>query len=160
MRNPFLSLLQIPKLKNDLATTPVLRTKVHPVPFHSKIDHERKLIVTVGTGSVSVDEILEYHIQLRRDPTFDPKFNQLIDLTKVSRFPLSAADIQRIAQDRFLGPSSRRAFVAQSTHIFGLLRMFETYRELYGFEEQIQVFEKIELAMEWLSAGEADRMGS
>ena len=121
------------------------------MPFDSVIDSNRRLIVTTGTGVLTGNEGLACCTQLKTQPGFNPAFNQLLDLTRATRFDVTRHELQRIADESLLSSVSRRAIVAANPTIFGLARMFQSYRDLSQVGEQIMVFGDIDSAIGWLA---------
>jgi hypothetical protein len=122
------------------------------MPFNSVIDAKRRLVVTTGTGDLTGDEGLACCLQLKKRADFDPTFNQLLDLTGATRFDATSDQLRRMAGEGLFSRSSRRAIVTSNPTIFGLARMFETYRSNSPAGEHIMVFREMREALEWLDA--------
>ncbi len=120
------------------------------MPATYVIDVARHLVISTGSGVVNDDDIRNHHAQLRRDPAFDPTFDQLTDFTGVTKVELSSETVRIIASEQIFAEHSRRAVVAPTTQIFGLARMFQAYRELSGGKESVQIFQDREEALLWL----------
>jgi len=88
--------------------------------------------------------------RLANDENFAPDFYQLLDFTAVTSVEADANEVQRLAARRVFSDRARRAFVATNTLQVGLIRMFETYRELAGGTEQMEIFSDRGEAMRWL----------
>ena len=84
-----------------------------------------------------------------KDPDFNPSYSQIADFTQVTKFELSAEDIQELAQGSVFSPQSRRALIVPSDVSYGLARMFGTLRESQG-EMEIGVFRSLEEALDWV----------
>jgi hypothetical protein len=125
------------------------------MPFSSVIDLRRNLVVTTATGDLNGDEGLACCLQLKERADFDPGLNQLLDFTHATRFEATAAQLRTIAAQRLFSPTSRRAIVATNPAIFGLARMFQSYRTLSEEGEQVMVFRTMLEALAWLDAREA-----
>ena len=123
------------------------------MPCDYVIDKERGLVLTKAWDVLTTAEALEHQNRLRDDVNFDPNFSQLIDGTRVTKIEAGPGDVQMLAERNIFSPRSRRAFVTAHTALFGVLRMFQVYREMYGAGEQIQVFHDLPSAMEWLGPG-------
>jgi hypothetical protein len=123
------------------------------MPCNYVIDKERRLVLTNAWDVFTTAEALEHQNRLRSDVNFDPSFAQLIDGTRVTKVEAGPGDVQKLAERNVFSPQSRRAFVTGHAALFGLLRMFQVYRELSGAGEQIQVFYDMPSALEWLSSG-------
>jgi hypothetical protein len=120
------------------------------MPFSSVIDAGRRLVVTTGTGVITGDEGIDCCRQLKQQLGFNPAFDQLLDLTAATRFDATTAQLQMIATMPLFSATSRRAIVASNPTIFGLARMFESYRGLYGVGEHVRVFRDMNDAVAWL----------
>jgi hypothetical protein len=49
------------------------------MPIFYKIDKDRKLVLSTGSGFVTKMEALAHQDQVLNDPDFDPSFSQLAD---------------------------------------------------------------------------------
>ena len=116
-----------------------------------KIDKERRLVMSTGSGAFTLVDALAHQQRLANDPDFDPSFSQLVDLTHVTSVDVTASDIRKLAQANLFSRGSRRAILATSDVAFGLARMFEALRESAG-EDGIQVFRDLNEALDWLFA--------
>ena len=123
------------------------------MPCDYFIDVPRRLVFSSGTEVVVTDDVLNHMSRLSRDPNFLPEFNQIIDLRAVTQFKLSSEDIRRIAKRNIFAPTSKRSFLVASTLLFGLGRMFETYREIEG-EQGIKIVTDMEEARSWVGLRE------
>jgi hypothetical protein len=124
------------------------------MPFNSVIDASRHLIVTTATGDLTGDEGLACCLQLREQAGFDPGFNQLIDFTHANRFDATSAQLRTIAAQPLFSVASRRAIVATNPTIFGLARMFESYRGASDLGEHVMVFRDMREALTWLDTSQ------
>jgi len=85
------------------------------------------------------------------DAELDPSFAEIIDLTEVTKVDLSAEEVRELALQSAFSPHSRRAFVVpDSVQVFGLVRMYETLRELQG-ETGIRIFRTLDEALAWVA---------
>jgi hypothetical protein len=114
-----------------------------------KIDKERKLVLSSGTGVLTKEDILGHMDRLSKDPDFDPNFSQVSDFTQITVLGIGPEDVRQLAQRNIFSPRSRRAFVVKNNLQFGLARMFEIHRELSG-ETGIRVFRTFDEAMDWV----------
>jgi hypothetical protein len=121
------------------------------LPARYVIDKKHRLVLTVGEGSVTFDEIRNHQDQLLRDPDFDAAFNQLIDVTTATRFDISGDEAREIARRKIVSSSSSRAFVASQPAIFGFGRLMEAHAEEHA---QIHVFHDRDSALKWLGVEE------
>lgn len=124
------------------------------MPADYKIDKERRLVLSFGSGLLSIEDVLSHMNRISVDPDFDPTFSQLLDFTKVTELGFGPQEVREFAERNIFAPHARRAFVVQNDLHFALARMFEIHRELRG-ETGIGVFRSVEGAMEWIAAGNA-----
>jgi hypothetical protein len=120
------------------------------MPFNSVIDSRRHLVVTTATGDLTGDEVLACSLQLKQRADFDPAFNQLLDFTQATRFDATSGQLRSIAAQPLFSHTSRRAIVATNPTIFGLARMFESYRSISKVGERVMVFREMREALAWL----------
>jgi hypothetical protein len=120
------------------------------MPFSSVIDASRHLVVTTATGDLTGDEGIACCTHLKERADFDPAFNQLIDFTHATRFDATTAQLRTIATQPLFSAASKRAIVATKPTIFGLARMFESYRGASDLGEHVMVFREMREALEWL----------
>ena len=119
------------------------------MPAFYKIDKERRLVLSSGSGVFDLDEARSHQERLLADPEFDPTYSQLMDFTHVTRIELTAADIQHLAVRNIFSPDSRRALLVPNDLAYGLGRMYEILRGAAG-ERGIRVFRNLEDALDWV----------
>jgi hypothetical protein len=119
------------------------------MPTFYKIDKERRLVLTTGSGVFSLADAISHQQKLSKDPDFDPCFSQIADFTHVNRFELSGDDVRQFAQKGIFSAHSRRALIVPNELAFGLGRMYEILRGLEG-EKGIRVFRALEEALDWV----------
>ncbi len=124
------------------------------MPAFYKIDKENRLVMTTGSGTVTVADALAHQEKLLRDPDFDPTFSQLLDFSHVTKIEVNSEHIRRIAQNSVFSPVSRRAILVNNDTAFGLARMFAILRESAG-DNGIEVFRNLDDALEWVLARRA-----
>jgi hypothetical protein len=117
-----------------------------------KIDKERKLVLSSGTGVLTREDILGHMERLSNDPDFDPDFSQLADFRQITEVEFGPEDVRQFAERNIYSSRARRAIVVKDDLQFGLARMFEIHRELNG-ETGIRVFRSFEDAMDWIVVG-------
>jgi hypothetical protein len=117
--------------------------------MHYIIDRQRRLVITVGEGLVTFADVDGHQNNLIADPEFDPTFDQIGDLSRVTEFALSPDEVRIVAARHVFAPGSRRVGIAPGDLPFAMLRMFETYREIFGSGEITQVFRTREEALAW-----------
>ena len=116
-----------------------------------KIDKERRLVMSTGSGVLTLADLMAHQEKLLADPDFSPDFSQLWDLTNITEVELTSKDVHRLAQRSIFSPDSRRAILVSRDLVFGLARMFEIYRDILG-ENGIRVFRNLDDALEWVLA--------
>jgi hypothetical protein len=119
------------------------------LPIFYKIDKERRVVMTTGSGDFSIAEALRHQEQFLHDPSFDRSFSQIIDLRHVTQFDLEPGDVRKLAQRNIFSPESRRAIIVNTDLGYGYGRMFELHRENAG-ELGIRVFRTLEEALDWV----------
>jgi hypothetical protein len=121
------------------------------MPFYYKIDKESRLVMSTGSGVLTVADSLAHQDELLKDPEFDPSFSQLMDLTHITKLEHTSDDVRRVAERSVFSPHSRRAILVSADVTFGVARMFEMLRETLG-EKGIRVFRELDEALEWVLA--------
>jgi len=119
------------------------------MPITYKIDKDKRLVETTGTGVFLKEEAAAHLQQLLNDPDFEPNYSLIIDFTRMERFEVSEADVRFLSEWTIFAPTARRALIAGSDEAFGLGRMYEIIREMKG-ESGIRVVRTREEALEWL----------
>jgi hypothetical protein len=117
------------------------------MPFRYIIHKEQRLVLSIGRGRVTFDEITEHRKRLLRDPGFNPIFNQLNDFTAATQTDISGTQVSWFASRSVFSPSSRRAMVVTNPALFGIARQFEVY---HGERATVHVFRDWSSALKWL----------
>jgi hypothetical protein len=122
------------------------------MPCDYVIDTDRKLVITSGWDVMTGAEALDHQNRLVADKAFRPDFSQLSDFTRVTVIDISVAMAKVLAKRNLFLPQSRRAFVVGQNKpaFFGMIRMFQSYRDMSGEPEQIRIFEDRDEALQWL----------
>ena len=118
------------------------------MPLTVTIDKRRGLVVTHGSGVLTLDDIAAARAQARANPDFDPTFNELFDVRDVKEARLTGADMARIAASSVLAPGVFRAFVVANQKQHGLARMFSGLAEPH--EQRVDIFRDPAVAESWL----------
>ena len=119
------------------------------MPVFLKIDKERKLVHTTGSGFISKDEVLAHQDQILKHPDFDPSFSQLANFARLTNTDINMADLQTFAHRDVFSIHSRRAIIVKSDLAFGFAKIFELYRQLAG-ARGIRVFRTHHEALNWI----------
>ena len=120
------------------------------MPAHYVIDTERRLVLTSGNGVLTFEEIKSHQDRLMADPHLDPTFNQLIDVTAVTKLDISVEEAKTLARRAVLSPASRRAVVAHEKSVYGMFRLMQTYHEGITNPSHVAVFYDRVKAVNWL----------
>ncbi len=119
------------------------------MPAFYKIDKERNLVLTTGSGFVTKEEVLTLQDQMRNDPEFAPSFSQVADFAQLTNTDIGMADLRTFAQRDVFSNHSRRAIIVTGDIAFGFAKIFELYRQLSG-ASGIRVFRNPDEAFEWI----------
>lgn len=119
------------------------------MPAWYKIDKEHKLVLSSGSGVVTIAEMLDHQKKLAADPEFDPGYSQLMDFSHVTKIDATAADIPLIAQRRVFSPTARRAILVETEQAHEYAELFRKLREPLG-DRGIKTFRSLDEALDWL----------
>jgi hypothetical protein len=128
------------------------------MPIQHRIEHEQRLVLAEGHGTVSAEEVMRYQLEVWSRPDV-AGFDELFDMTDVEKIVGdSSAGMRNLAEVSaradLPGGSSKFAIVAPDEVMFGVSRMYESYRELNPRStKQVAVFRKLAEALAWI-AGE------
>ena len=87
-------------------------------------------MITHFFGEFSLAEFLEARQTVATAPLISPDYSHIIDFSAVSRFTLTAEEVQQLArQPSVLPPETLQVIVAPDPAAFQLARMFQTYTE-------------------------------
>jgi len=115
------------------------------MPIDYRIDHERKLVLAKGHGTVTDQDVFGYQRDVwSRDDTAG--YDELVDMSEVEHIALPSVD--RVRQLASLSadmdaPSlaSKLAIIAPQNVAFGLGRMYATYRQMEArSRKHVEVF--------------------
>lgn len=121
------------------------------MPCHYVIHKQQRLVVSTGSGRVTFAEMKAHQCQLLNDPDFNPEFNQLADGTAVTALELSVDEAKELARRTLFSATSRRAFVASSPAIYGMMRLVGSYHEMSKAPSNICAFYDLPSALNWLN---------
>jgi hypothetical protein len=123
------------------------------MPLTVSVDKARGLVITHGSGVLSMSDVADARAQVRANPDFDPAFYELFDVREVTEIQLTGAEMARVAASSVLAPGVCRAFVVSNQKQHGLARMFSGLAEPH--DQRVLVFRDISVAESWLSARRA-----
>lgn len=113
-----------------------------------KVDPARHLVEVALSGSVDFPLVRRMVEEYTHDPEFDPDYDKLLDLTAVTDFQLSGADVRDISSwpDGF-NADTRMAVIAPDDDAFGISRMYELNKQ---GPRKIRTFRDRLAALRWL----------
>jgi hypothetical protein len=120
------------------------------MPFSYVVHNDLRLVVSTGYKRLSWSEIKRCQDLTQSDPDFNAQFDQIVDLRSVTGFAITAEQARMLAGRRIFSFTSKRAFVASNSAIFGMLQMWEAFAELSDNHSQIRVFHELSSALKWL----------
>ena len=121
------------------------------VAFIYKIDKERRVVLSTGSGVLTLEDFLTHQKRLLNDLDFDPSYSQLADFTQVTQLIPVTGGVEKVAQKDVFSPASRRAIVVKNDLQYGFARMFQIHRDLSA-ESGIRVFRNMDEALDWIFA--------
>jgi hypothetical protein len=126
------------------------------MPLQYQIDHDRRLVLCEAHGTLSGEDILRYQQEVWSRPDVRG-YDELVDMSDVADHIVASPEAMRelAGISASMDPSgvrSRFAIVAPQAAIFGLGRMYGTYREMSEQStKQVGVFRDRAEAFDWLS---------
>ena len=125
------------------------------MPIEYRIDHERRLVIAAGHGTVTDADVFGYQNEAWSGAK-PAGYDEVVDFTRVSHIALPS--IERVRELATLsatmdppGVSSKLAIVAPADIAYGLGRMFQVYRELQSEStKEVAVFRTLDEARAFL----------
>lgn len=114
------------------------------------VDGAKRLVRVSISGTFTREEATAITKDLAKDVRVATDFGELIDLSAVTSIESVGSHHIRQRAGTQLLPVSRRAFVAPQPSIYGLCRMFATFRGMADGAEPVAVFRTMDEAEEWL----------
>lgn len=125
------------------------------MPIFFEVDHERRLVLAVGSGRLTDTDVFGYQREVwARSDTRG--YHELVDMSTVesieSPTPERVRELAELAAEMdAAGPPTKFAIVAPSTIAFGLGKMFQAQRDLQqGSRKEVGVFRTRAEAMGFL----------
>lgn len=109
------------------------------------VDCSARVVFTSISGPLTLGDLIALGDALRKDPSFDPTFDELLEVSPGSAVDLRYADVQAATTADPFSKQSRRAIVVHTEVDFGVARMYEL---MHG--GHIHVFRSLETAREFL----------
>ena len=130
-----------------------------------RVDHGRRLVLVRGHGTVGLEEMIRY----QRDTWSQPEvtgYDELVDMSDVREALQPTAERMRelatlaAGQDESGAGGAKLAIVAPQQELFGLARMYQTYRSLVPRSTKaVAVFHDLAEAERWLEGRGSDAGG-
>ena len=124
------------------------------MPITYRIDKDLQVVFSQGEGVVTVQEMKVYFQTLGQDSGFTSTFSELADTSGITELDPTIPEWRNVAdEDSVFGKESRRAIVIPDyPRLYGLVRMYQTFRE--DRPDKLQIFESVKEAREWLGLGD------
>ena len=106
-----------------------------------------RLVSTSISAPLTLGDLIALSDTLRKDPLFDPTFDELLEVSPGSAVGLRYADLEAATSIDPFSKRSRRALVVHADVDYGVARMYEV---LHGGD--IQVFRSLEEARQFLGS--------
>ncbi len=125
------------------------------MPIQHRIDHERRIVFATGHGEMTDEDLFRYQREVWSDPAL-AGYDEVVDMSDVTSIPVAsgrrAPELAEFAARMDApGTSARLAIVAPSDFVYGMARMYATYRGMQsGGTKQVEVFRSMAEAMAWL----------
>jgi hypothetical protein len=104
------------------------------MPIEYRIDHDRRLVLAAGRGTVTDDDVFGYQREVWSRPDV-AGYDEFVDMSRVAEIAVPSVD--RVRQLAALSAgmdapdtASKFAVLAPQDVAYGLGRMFQAYREL------------------------------
>ena len=112
------------------------------------VDAARRLVTVKFGKKLTFADIERYAKQLRLNPSFQPDYSEIVDLTEVEELDLQADEFLKLADkiDPF-SPEAKRAFVVRTSVQSHAARMHKVLRT----QRNIEIFHSIEEAERWIA---------
>ena len=136
----------------------ILSPQGNVMALNYRFEKNRRLVLITGFGVIGPDEIVANREALLSDPDFDRSFDALVDFTQVPETSLNSDALRTLSREPLFSPASRIAVVVPlplgNMTLFGMARLYETYREVSNMGDHLRVFKTLEDAREWLGVDE------
>lgn len=123
-----------------------------------RFERNRRLVLITGFGVIGPAEIVANREALLSDPDFDRSFDALVDFTRVPETSLNLDALRTLSREPLFSGASRIAVVTtlppEDMTLFGMARLYETYREVSNMGDRLRVFKTLEDARKWLGVDE------
>lgn len=133
------------------------------MPIRMWVDRAKHLRCSTASGVITDRDFLDAYGGMALDPMNDPTLDHLADFSYVERLEVTSTALQSTARimarriDPGLAWAERRskvAVVAPSDAVYGMLRMYQSYREADKSRVSICICRTMDEAREWLGLAE------
>lgn len=124
---------------------------IRAMPIDFSIAPEEQLVRSRCFGQLTVRDIAEHQDALAADPTFEPEFDQIFDLTAVETIDIDRGGTIALARRSPFSGNSRTAVIANAPLAVGLARVFGAM--VQGGRRDLRVFDDARHALDWLNGG-------
>ena len=118
------------------------------MPATYRFDLTNRLVYSYAWGVLTGEELVAHARHLPTDLRFDPGFRQLQELSEVTSFAVTTAQLRLTAGLNVWGAGARRAVVVSGRAPFDLARQYEMMR--VNAADEYRVFQDIAAAATWL----------
>lgn len=122
------------------------------MPIVTRIEKDRKRVIAIVTGDLSIDEMINAINSSTKDPDFERGFDVLSDHTGINE-PISTTQAEALARHleslKEFYSGSRWAVVTRKAASYGMMRMLSVF--LTKVPMELQAFYSLEEAEAWLS---------
>lgn len=119
-----------------------------------RYDRQQKLVAGKLRFRISQNQVEEWFATFNRHPDYELGFDELWDLTEAEHIELPTGAMRSVvskeAKARSVDGSAKAAIIVTSPLLIGLARMYQTFSEIEGTKLEIELFETLESAREWL----------
>lgn len=131
------------------------------MPVSTWVDDPERVRYIAFSGILS-DEDVATSFQMVAEPGGDPHMDLIVDTSAVDEIRATAKGLQGVAGQRSrdakrnIGPPSRVAIVAPADAVYGMARMYASYREAAATTSQYHICRTMAEAREWLGLREQE----
>ncbi|HEY1721417.1 MAG TPA: hypothetical protein VGG27_09260 [Magnetospirillaceae bacterium] len=118
-----------------------------------EINPAQRLVIFHISGVLTPPVMAATREQLKSDPAFDPRFDQINDVRAVSSVAMTADQVRLSAAQSVFDPKTRIAILATRDNpaTFGMVRMYELLQTSGDTPDRVGIFNTMEAAIAWLS---------
>lgn len=117
------------------------------MPARYVIDVENRVVWATFHGVITYADAAEMAAALAKDSRFDPDFSELADFEEGTDLQLQFHDFRDLSRMDPFSISAKRAFVARSRALYGVLRIYQIMRE---DSPNVRLFDTLDEAVRWL----------